>query len=119
MTNAMIMMMETQRLAEEGVLKYTGKTLKAVNVLGEEVEIKEVEPIYTFAIWNKMGYKIKKGEHPKCKFRIWFRDNGKRKKKVDDEEKEGEERKPGFYMALASWYTADQVERKPEKTKRN
>lgn len=118
MTNEMIITIETQRLAKEGVLKYTGKMIKGVNLAGEEVEIPEIEPIYTFGIWNKMGYKIKKGEHPKCKFRIWFRDSGKRKKK-DDEEKEGEERKPGFYMALASWYTADQVERKPEKTKRN
>jgi len=119
MTNAQIFMIETQRLAEEGVLKYTGNVFTGVNLAGEEVEIKEVEQICTVKVWNKLGYKIKKGEHAKCKFRIWFRDNGKRKKVEEDDENDGEERKPGFYKALASFFTIDQVELKSNKEKEN
>ena len=62
MTKAMIIQIETAKLAEKGILKYTGRMLKGLNVAGEEIEIPEIEPIHTFQGWKKLGYCVKKGE---------------------------------------------------------
>lgn len=112
MTNAMIMMVETQKLAEAGVLKYTGKIFTGVNVLGEEVQIQEVEPIHTVKIWNRLGYKVKRGEHAKAKFAIWFYQKGKKPK--DEDEEKAMQKGGKCYMKTASWFTAEQVEKVPE-----
>ena len=113
MNNAMILMIETQKLAEAGVLKYTGRTFKAMNLAGEEVEFKEVEPIHTYAGWKSRGYKVQKGQHSDIKFPIWhYRKN---KPKNMDEEEASE--KGYCYMKTASWFRFDQVqpnEDKPE-----
>ena len=111
MTNAMILMMETQRLAEEGILQYTGKVFKGVNALGEECEFKEVEPIHTFAGWKERGYCVKKGEHSDIKFPIW---KYIKKKPKDMDEEEAKEK--GYCrMKTASWFKFSQVEPLTEK----
>jgi len=115
MTNAMIMMVQTQKLAEQGILKYTGKVLKGVNALGEEVELKEVEPIHTVKIWNDMGYFIKPGQHAIAKFPIWFYKKGKKK---SDEDEETAQANGSCYMRTASWFTFDQVETEEERKAR-
>ena len=108
MTNAMILMVETQKLAEEGKLKYTGRVFKAMNTAGEEVEFKEVEPIHTFAGWKDRGYTVKKGATSEIKFPIW---HYKRNKPKDMDEEEASEK--GYcYMRTASWFRMDQVEKK-------
>ena len=106
MTNAMILMIETQKLAEEGKLKYTGNVFKALNTAGEEIEVKEVEPIHTFAGWKARGYKVVKGQHSDIKFPIW---HYKKNKPKDMDEEEAVEK--GYcYMKTASWFKSDQVE---------
>lgn len=114
MTNAMIIMIESQKLAEQGILKYTGKLLRGLNALGEEVEYQEIEPIHTFQGWKKLGYCVKKGEHSKIKFPIWFWKKGKKK---ESEDGEVEETKGNCYMKTASWFTSSQVEKIKEETK--
>ena len=106
MTNNMIIQIETSKLAEAGVLKYTGRILKGVNLAGEEVEIKEIEPIHTYQGWKKLGYKVKKGEKSKIKFPIWFY----RKKKKEAEDETASE-SGNCYMRTAAWFTRDQVEK--------
>lgn len=107
MTNAMILLIKTQELAEEGKLKYTGQVFKAVDAEGKEVEFKEVEPIHTFNGWKKRGYCVKKGQKSDIKFQIW---HWSKKKPKDMNEEEAVER--GYcYMRTASWFRFDQVER--------
>lgn len=106
LTNEMIVLMETQRLAEEGKLKYTGRVFKAVDADGNEVEFKEVEPCHTAGGWKARGYKIKKGAKHRIEFAIWKWI--KRKPKDMDEE---EAKEKGFcIMKNACWFTSDQVE---------
>jgi len=112
MTNEQILMVQKQKLAEAGVLKYTGKVFKGVNPAGEEIEIKEVEPIHTVKAWNDLGYYVKRGEHAKAKFPIWFWKKYKRTDDTDDE-KAGES--GDCYMRTASWFTFDQVEKSDDK----
>ena len=108
MTNEMIIQIETAKLAEQGVLQYTGRVLRGLNVMGEEVEIKEIEPIHTYKGWEKLGFKVKKGEHSKIKFPIWFWKKGKKKETENGEE---EYAKGNCYMKNAAWFTIDQVEK--------
>lgn len=43
MTNAMIVLLKQVELAEAGVLKYTGRTIKGINALtGEPAEVPEI-----------------------------------------------------------------------------
>lgn len=106
MTNAMIIMVTTQQLAEEGKLDYTGKVLRGINAAGEEVEIREVEPIHTFAGWKERGYMVKKGEHSDIKFAVWK--YIKRKPKDMDEE---EAQEKGYCrLKTAAWFKFSQVE---------
>ena len=108
MTNEMIIQIETAKLAEQGVLQYTGRVLRGLNVMGEEVEIKEIEPIHTYKGWEKLGFKVKKGEHSKIKFPIWFWKKGKKKETEDGDE---EVTKGSCYMKNAAWFTIAQVEK--------
>lgn len=112
MTNAMIIMAEQVRLAEEGILQYTGRMIKGINVMtGEEMEIPEIQPIHTFAHWKSLGYRVKKGEKAIAKFPIWKYTKGK-KKEMSEEEAQAN----GYcFMKNTSWFSDKQVEPIPEK----
>ena len=106
MTNKEIVFLETQRLAEEGLLKYTGREFKAVDAAGNEVTVKEVEPCHTAGGWKTRGYKIKKGAKHNIEFSVW---KYVKRKPKDMTEEEAQER--GFcIMKNACWFTLDQVE---------
>lgn len=109
MTNEMIILTEKERLVKEGVLQYTGRVIKGLNVLGKEVEFKEIEPIHTYAGWAELGYQVKKGEHSHIKFKIWVWKKGK-KKETEDGDTEYE--KGNCYPKIASWFTFNQVKKK-------
>ena len=61
MTNKQIIFTEEQNLAEQGKIKYTGRTVVFRGMDGEPVEFKETEQIHTFAAWKELGYVVKKG----------------------------------------------------------
>lgn len=107
-TNAEIVIAEQMRLLEEGVLHYTGRKVKGINLLtGEECEIDEIQPLYTVARWNKMGYKIKKGEHAIARFSIW-KYQTRKPKDVDEEEIQLQGR--GYcFMKESNFFTDTQV----------
>ena len=109
-TNAEIITMEQLRLLEEGVLKYTGRKLKGVNMLtGEECEIDEIQPLHTYAKWKSLGYQVKKGEKAIAKFSIWKYTNRKPK---DADEGEVQPQGRGYcFMKMSSFFTDTQVEK--------
>lgn len=119
-TNAEIVATEQLRLLEEGVLNYTGRKIKGVNILtGEECEVDEIQPLHTIARWNKMGYKVKKGEHPIAQFSIW-KYQIKKPKDVDEEEVQQSGR--GYcFMKMSNFFTDTQVTKMTEEeiAKRN
>lgn len=107
-TNIEIITAEQLRLLEEGVLHYTGRKLKGVNMLtGEECEIDEIQPLNTVAAWNKLGYKIIKGEHPIARFSIWKYSN--RKPKEDEGEEVKSQGRGYCYLKESNFFTDTQV----------
>ena len=106
-TNAEIVTMEQLRLLEEGVLHYTGRKLKGINLAGEECEIDEIQPLNTVAAWNKLGYKIIKGQHPIARFSIWT--PSKRKPKEEDGEEVQKSGRRYCYMKMSNFFTDTQV----------
>lgn len=102
MTNAQIIFIEGQKLAEAGVIGYTGKTYKALNAAGEEVEYKETEPIHTYATWKEMGFQVQKGEKAVAKFPVW-------KYTSKRNEETGEEENAHMFMKVASFFRLAQV----------
>lgn len=70
MTNEMIILTNSLRLMEEGVLKGSGQFGTMETDLGT-VEIELPEAIHTFQKWKELGYSVKKGEKSSIKFPIW------------------------------------------------
>lgn len=104
MTNAMIIMNESIRLMEAGVLKGSGQYGEYENADGTKVTFEIPEAIHTFNGWKELGYKVKKGEHSNIKFSIW-------KHATKMVEKDGkEEERSSMFMKVAAFFTAEQVE---------
>ena len=104
MTNAKIILMESIKLMEEGVI---GKSITGDKVLtpdGKEVDMPE--PIHTFAVWKLLGYKVKAGEHAIAKFPIWKYTS----KKVEDENGEDTDR-ADMFLKTSAFFKKSQVER--------
>ena len=109
MTNAMIIFIESQKLAEAGKINYTGRTFKAMNRAGEEVEYKETEEIHTFAAWKEQGYSVKKGSKAVAQFPIWKHTLKMETLPMEDgTEHEFENSK--MFMKKASFFSRSQVE---------
>ena len=69
-TNTQIIMNESLRLMQEGVLKPTGRVFVQEMDDGSKIELPEVEPIHTYNGWKELGYHVKKGQHAKATFTI-------------------------------------------------
>jgi hypothetical protein len=113
MTNAQIIEANKQELAKQGILKYTGRTFKAINATGEEITVKEVEEIHTFAAWKELGYSVKKGEHAVAKFTIWkckVKAESMTAKNQDGEDVTISQNSKNMFMKTSHWFTAAQVE---------
>lgn len=76
--------------------------------------IKEDNTINTVIRWNKMGYKIKKGEKHIAEFAIW----SKNKKKIEELEEEEQKKYRPFILTTAYWFTNEQVEPMTEEDKK-
>lgn len=104
MTNAMIIMNESIRLMEQGVLKGSGRFAEFESADGTKKTVELPEAIHTFNGWKELGYKVKKGEHSNIKFSIW-----KHASKIVEKDGE-EEEKSSMFMKVAAFFTFDQVE---------
>lgn len=103
MTNAQIIFNESQKLAKAGVIKYTGKEFKATDDDGNEVIIKETEPIHTYNAWKALGFQVQKGQKAVAQFPVWKYRAGKH----DDETDTDEPSK--MFLKKSSFFTAAQV----------
>lgn len=104
MTNAQIIFNESQRLAKDGVLQYTGREMTCTDADGNQQVIKETEPIHTYNAWKELGYQVRKGEKAVAQFTIWKYRAGKYNEEQETEE-DGK-----MFMKKASFFTMRQVE---------
>lgn len=110
MTNELIILENSIRLAEEGVLKFTGKVFTSEDAAGNVQTFREVEPIHTFNGWKERGFSVRKGEKARCSFVIWKHVWGKAKDGDGDGESE-EAPRGKMIMKRAAFFTAEQVQR--------
>ena len=117
MTNEMIILNESIRLMNEGILKGSGVFGKTIDTNGNEISVELPEDIHTFNGWKARGYKVKKGETSKIKFSIWKHtrkflktdtDNAETNKMNQQVNEQGGE--THMFMQLAAFFTAEQVE---------
>lgn len=103
MTNAQIIFNEAQRLAEEGIIKYTGNIAIAELPDGSKIEVKETEEIHTYKKWQELGYQVQKGQKAVAKITIW-------KHIVKKAKEENEEDETKIFMKTAAFFASSQVE---------
>ena len=88
----------------------------AESILGEMI-LNNLDPtevvVRTCADWNRKGFKIKKGEHPVFKTKIW-KPSKYSKKEIEDEENNVTEQSRKLILVKADFYTDKQVERRVE-----
>lgn len=104
MTNATIIMNESIRLMEEGILHGCGQFVEVEKEDGTKEMLELPEEIHTFNGWKALGYSVKKGEHSRIKFPIW-------KHATKTVEKDGkEEERSRMFQKVSAFFTFDQVE---------
>ena len=109
MTNAQIIMNESFRLMEEGIIKGSGIFGQIETAEGiKEIELPEA--IHTFEGWKECGRVVRKGEHNKAAFVIW--------KYIRNKKKADEEEKGRMIRKLSYFFTFDQTEEYKPKTAR-
>ena len=104
MTNAMIILLESVKLMEDGKIGTTGRAFEIENADGTKKTLMEPEQIHTFARWKALGFSVKKGEKAVAKFPIWKCAI----KKSEDELTEEDKR---LFMKLSAFFSAAQVEK--------
>lgn len=106
MTNAMIIMIESVKLMEEGIIKGSG-------IIGKTIDNKEIElpeELHTYQSWKSLGYQVKKGSKAVAQFPIW-KYMSKKKKEAEEAEPTEEQVEKGYCrMVKASFFTREQVE---------
>lgn len=116
MTNAQIIMNESIRLMEEGILKGNGQFAEIETENGTMV-IELPEEIHTFNGWKQLGYSVKKGEKSSIKFPIWKHtvkflntdtDSAELNKMNAAINEQGGQ--TNMFMKMSAWFTAAQVE---------
>ena len=113
MNNNTTIFMEAQKLAKEGKIAYTGRTV-VYNVNGMDIEYKETEAIHTFLEWKNAGYMVKKGEKAIAKIVIWNYTDKASKAKREALEKAGDDpdkKIPHFYTKESAFFSQSQVKK--------
>lgn len=116
MTNAQIIMNESLRLMEEGILKGSGQFGEIETDTGT-VTIELPEVIHTFQGWKDCGYQVKKGEKSSIKFPIWKHttkmlktDTGNAELDKMNQQINEQGGQTNMFMKMSAWFTAAQVE---------
>ena len=112
MTNNQIIFAAEQELAEQGIIKYTGRVLKMTTPEGMEIEIQETEALHTYKEWQQLGYQVQKGQKAITKLTIWNFTNKASKAVREAAEKEGKEAPATahYYMKESAFFSSSQVE---------
>ena len=99
----MIVLLESVKLMEQGVLAPTGEKVIVEDENGNKKELDVPEEIHTYQVWKELGFQVQKGEKAVAQFPIWKYTS----KKV---EKDGVEVEKGnIFMKTASFFKASQV----------
>ena len=102
MTNFMIILEESIKLMEDGVLEPTDEII----VTEDGVELQVPEAIHTYNKWKSLGFQVKRGEKSIAQFPIWKYTS---KKNPDMTEEEAQQK--GFcFMKVSSFFKKSQVE---------
>lgn len=111
MTNAMIIFNASQELAEQGIIKYTGRVYTYEDEEGNKIECKETEELHTYKEWQRLGYQVNKGQKTIAKIMIWNFTNKPSKAAKAAAEAAGKEVEsdPHYYMKEACFFSASQV----------
>lgn len=107
MTNAMIILIESVRLMEEGIIEGTGEMIEVEDSNGNKKYLEVAEPIHTYQAWQELGYQVRKGEKAIAKFPIWKYVE----KKQDKEETKG---KGKMFLKVSAFFKSSQVDKKEE-----
>ena len=117
MTNEMIIMNESIRLMNDGVLKGSGVFGEIVNADGSKMTIELPEEIHTFNGWKARGYSVKKGEKSEIKFSIWkhtakMLDTNTGNAETDKMNQQINEQggQTNMFLKVSAFFTAAQVE---------
>ncbi len=109
MTNANIILNESIKLMEQGLLTGTGEFVTIETDEGKK-QIEIPEEIHTFNGWKERGFQVKKGEKSEIKFPIWKHT----KKEKPEEEKTGNplEDAPvtNMFLKMSAFFKLSQVE---------
>ena len=116
MTNEMIIMNESLRLMEAGILKGSGVFGEIETDLGTQT-IELPEEIHTFNGWKARGFSVKKGAKSEIKINIWKHttkmlrtdtDNAETNKMNQQINDQGGQ--TNMFMKTSAFFTAAQVE---------
>lgn len=108
MTNASIILNESIRLMNDGVLTGTGRFVEVENADGTTDLLELPEEIHTFAAWKQRGYVVRKGEKAVASFPVW---KYVTRKNTPDVPQDAEETPNGYCrMKLSNFFAARQVE---------
>ena len=117
MTNEMIIMNESIRLMNDGVLKGSGVFGEIENADGSKTTIELPAQIQTFNGWKARGYQVKKGEKSEIKFSIWkhtakMLDTNTGNAETDKMNQQINEQggQTNMFMKVSAFFTAAQVE---------
>ena len=106
MTNATIIQNAQLALMEAGKIGTTGRTLKAVDGVGNTITIPEPEPIHTYQRWKELGYQVQKGQKAVARLSIWKY----AVKKMQSEDGVKEQPETRMFMKTAAFFSFSQVE---------
>jgi hypothetical protein len=116
MTNAAIILNESLRLMEQGILKGSGRFAEIETEEGTTT-IELPEDIHTFNGWKALGYSVKKGEKSSIKFPIWKHtrkmlstDTGSAELDKMNAQINEQGGQTNMFMKMSAWFTAAQVE---------
>lgn len=116
MTNQMIILLESVKLMEQGILNPTGEKIVIKDQDGKNKELDVPEEIHTFQHWKSLGYQVSKGQKSIAKFPIWKHSGRKPVTMVDTEGNEQEVPDRGrMFMKTAAFFSRSQVEEIPAK----
>ena len=113
MTNAQIVLMESIRLMENGIISGSGVFGAYTDGEGNEVRVELPEQIHTFAAWKALGFIVRKGEHAIAAFPVWTYREQRRNGGEPEPNQDGESdaRRGKMFLKKAFFFKASQVEK--------
>lgn len=108
MTNEMIILNESVKLMNDGIIRGTGRYFEVEDQNGNKTTLELPEAIHTYAAWKQIGRQVKRGEKCKARFYIWKQ--GKGKTVIDEESGEEIEQSGRMFMKEAFFFTFEQTE---------